>query len=454
MEVGVILQSGRKAQRLYFIVVFVFSIHAFAQKSQAQPYQDAPFNHHEHDMPMNEQRHPLGPQDCPDMQIWDYSFGSCSPFTMPDMPMSMAMIHGNAFLVGIAQEGSRGREAIAAPNMIMGDFGKSVGDRHYFNVNLMLTAEKWTFPKDGYPELLQIGEEKDDGSPYIDSQHPHSSPIMGLTFSDSIWLGQQKDHLKIFFAPRGQATEGPTAFMHRPTGMVNPDAPLGHHIGQDVSHITSTVIGASLGLGRSRFEASTFHGAEPEPTKVDLPLGTPNSYAGRIIYEISDNYTIMGSAAFVKEPELHDPDLEKIWRYSTSFYNRHELGSGWNLHNTFIFGLVNGYDHVSVLRSFLDEFWIHSHRPSQFWGRIEFVERAPAQLAISGVANPLEPRWVTALTLGYTHRLASISEAELSLGASATKYFLPSEFGAAYGGDPLGGKIFLQLGGMKMFERN
>jgi hypothetical protein len=43
---------------------------------------------------------------------------------------------------------------------------------------LMGTTELWTYPRRRYPELLQIGEERSDGSPYIDARHPHRSPIM------------------------------------------------------------------------------------------------------------------------------------------------------------------------------------------------------------------------------------------------------------------------------------
>src|SRR6185437_3841264 len=82
--------------------------------------------------------------------------------------------------------GPRGREAFSAPNMFMADLGSSVGDRQYFNVDLMGTFERWTFPHDGTPELLQIGARQADGIPFLDAQHPHSSPIMGLTLSDTI----------------------------------------------------------------------------------------------------------------------------------------------------------------------------------------------------------------------------------------------------------------------------
>jgi len=422
---------------LFGLTVYFCEPVAVAQDEHAQHMK------HDHQMPM-------GPMDCSDSELWDFSFGSCQPLNMGEPSVKMWMIHGNAFLVQTIAEGPRGRDQFASPNMLMSDIGSSIGERHYLNLNLMLTAEKWTFPKRGYPELLQIGEHDEEDQPYIDGQHPHSSPIMGLTLSDTIRLGEGKDHLKLFFAPRGQATEGPTAYMHRPTGMVNPDAPLGHHIGQDVSHITSTVFGASLGLGRTRIEASAFNGTEPEPTHVDLPFGVLNSYAGRLIYEFSDEWSAMTSAAFLKDPEPHDPSISKIHRYSASVYNNHKLGSGWMFHNSFVFGLVNGYDHVSALRSVLEEFWFHSmDLPHHFWGRVEFVERAASELAILGTNNSFDPKWVTALTVGYTYDLWKLNMGKLGAGVSVTKNFLPAEFENAYGGDPWSGRVFIQITGMK-----
>lgn len=311
----------------------------------------------------------MGPEDCDEMMVWDKTSTSCIALPMASMPMGMWMVHGNGFLVQSIQEGRRSRNRLSSPNMIMGEVGHSYGN-NYFNVNLMLTGEKWTLPNDGYPELLQIGERNADDQPYIDAQHPHSSPFMGLTFSDTIRIGEGKDYLKVFVAPRGQATEGPVAFMHRPTGMVNPDAPLGHHIGQDVSHITSTVVGASLSLNRTQFEISGFNGTEPEPSKVDLPIGKINSYGTRFTYEFSDSFYAMVSAAEARDTEPLDPTLEKVWRYSASIYNKSEIGEDFLLHNAFIYGHVNNYDHFSVLRSVLEEFWIHQKdKPHQYWGR-------------------------------------------------------------------------------------
>ncbi len=397
-----------------------------------------------------EHHHPLGSADCEEMEVWEYSMGMCMPLPMKDMPMRMVMFHANSFFTQASEEGPRGRSAFSIPNMLMVDLGSSVAEKHYINLEVMGTFEKWTFPKEGYPELLQIGEENENHQPYLDAQHPHSSPIMGLTLSDTMSLEHGSDHLKFWFAPRGASTDGPIAFMHRPTGMVNPDAPLGHHIGQDVGHISSTVLGAALRLGGTTTEISTFHGTEPEPTKVDLPLGSLNSYALRLTQELSSNIFVMASAAYVKNPELHDTDLDHLWRYSSSVYSDYQMQNGWRVHNAFIWGLINNYDSASALNSFAEEFWFQKD-VKNIWSRIEVLQRTPNELKIN-LPDPNDPGWVTAATLGYTHQLAHFGFGELGAGASLTKDFLPASFQNAYGTDPVTAKIFLQVGAMKMAD--
>jgi hypothetical protein len=395
-----------------------------------------------------------GPANCGEMEVWDYTTAMCAAFPMPGMPMTMLMVHGNAFAVQTVEEGPRGRNEFAAPNMLMVDYGTTFHEKHYLNVDVMTTVERWSFPSRGYPELLQIGEANQNHEPFLDAQHPHSSPVMGLTFSDTIALGEEKDHLKIFFAPRGSSTEGPVAFMHRPTGLQNPDAPLGHHVGQDVGHIASTVVGASLRNGKMNYELSAFNGTEPEPSNVDLPLGSLNSGAVRVIRQFTAHLYAMASAAYVKSPEPQDPDLKSIQRYSASVYNDQQLNGGGTLYNALIWGLVNGYDHAAALNSFAEEFWFHE-AADNFWSRFEVLQRTAGQLQFvvaDPSANPNTARWVTAATLGYTRNLGTWSALHVSVGASLTKDFLPSELRTAYGGDPLSAKVFLQLSGMRMWD--
>jgi hypothetical protein len=389
---------------------------------------------------------------CDEMQYYDVAMSMCMPLPMANMPMKMLMLQGNAFGVYDAEEGPRGRDAVTSTNMFMGDIGSSVGDAQYFNLDYMGTLERWTIPYAGYPELLQIGESNDQGAPFIDAQHPHSSPVMGLTLSDTIAFGVGKNNLKLFFAPRGEATEGPIPFMHRITAMVNPDAPLGHHVGQDVAHISSTVIGASLLLGKTHFEISTFNGTEPEPDAVNLPVQSPNSVAIRLIEGFSNDWSGMISASHVNNPEPDQPEITFENRYSTSLYWSKKLPSGCQFNNSFIYGMAQNYD-FTTLSSFAEEFLL-KHESSQIWGRIEVLQRTPAELAIATTGNPNQSQWIEATTLGYTHKILSLPSDSLvlGLGGSVTRDLLPETFIGAYGGNPWTGKVFLQLSGAQMFD--
>jgi hypothetical protein len=389
------------------------------------------------------------PADCSDMSVWDVGMGMCMPLPMPGMPMQMLMVRGNIFGSRVWGSGPRGRSGYFSTQMVMADLGTTVGDRHYLNVDIMMTAERWTVPKNGYPLLLQIGEQNLQGLPFIDAQHPHSSPLMGLTFSDTISLGHEKNHIKVFFAPRGEVAGGPIAFMHRATGMINPDAPLGHHIGQDVGHISSTVIGASVKLGNSRLEGSIFHGAEPQPDQIDLPLGVPDSFSFRWVQEFSPQWMALVSMGRVGSPESDASLVPFENRYSASVYTTLDLASGWKFQNSLVYGVVTQYDRVPCLSSFLEEFLIRGERP-RFWGRLEVLQRAAAQLAIPSGIDPSQALWVGALTLGYTHKVYSLGGIEFGVGGSITEHFLPADFIDAYRGNPWSGKVLLQIGGMEM----
>jgi hypothetical protein len=360
-----------------------------------------------------------------------------------------AMVMGNLFLTLDGEQGPRGRITVVAPNWAMADLGVDLASWNQLQLDVMMTAERWTFPDAGYPELLQIGESNQQGQPFIDAQHPHSSPLMGLTLTDVFSFSKTRTRLvTIFFAPRGESTDGPIAMMHRPTGTVNPDAPLGHHVGQDVGHITSTVIGASLSVDGTTVEASTFHGQEPSPTAVDLPIGVPDSFALRLVQQVGKRFTVSASAAYVNDPE-GEADIPHEVRVSASGYTQWTLRRGWRAYGTLIWGGITSYDHATFLNSVTGE-WLFHDDNNGVWGRLEVLQRTPAELAVVAT-EPDSGRWVAALTAGYTHRLASLSAFDFSVGGSATLDFLPNAFSAAYGGNAIfAAKLFLECRVVKM----
>jgi hypothetical protein len=409
-------------------------------------------HHHHHDGMSNDQMMEMmiSPDRC-DPDAGYYGFGMSMCLVRPSQRgRGYFMVMGSAFLADVNTGGARGRSEISGPNWLMLDGAIDLASWNRLELDAMLTAELWTTPSRGYPELLQIGESDSQGRPFIDAQHPHSSPLMGLALSDVISFSRERTRLlRIWFAPRGESTDGPIAFMHRPTGAVNPDAPLGHHIGQDAGHVTSTVIGAALVLGGTTIETSAFHGREPEPTQVDLPIGTPDSVGARLSQRLGPHFLAAGSFAYVNNPE-GEPGSPHELRFSVSAYTVHDLPRAWRVHSTAVWGAVTDYDHTPLLQSILGEV-LFSDGDNSPWSRLEVLQRTASELGIASLV-PDEARWCGALTLGYTRKVVDIGPIDFSLGGSATVTFLPSDFVPAYGSSAvLSGKLFIQARGMKMW---
>ena len=67
----------------------------------------------------------------------------------------------------------------------------------------------------------------------------------------------------------GEPALGPPAFMHRTSGLDNPEAPISHHW-LDSTHITFGVVTGGLVVNDWKFEASSFRGREPDQYRTDI----------------------------------------------------------------------------------------------------------------------------------------------------------------------------------------
>ncbi|MEQ1876293.1 MAG: hypothetical protein ABL958_06585, partial [Bdellovibrionia bacterium] len=260
--------------------------------------------------------------------------------------------HINQFMVFTGGPGPRARTGFTAPNMFMLEVEKGfLAPRNSLKVEFMGTTDFWTVPASGTPQILQSGEKDGNGKLYVDAQHPHSSPVMGLTFSNILRLNEDgSKKLTFFFAPRGEATAGSDAFMHSPSAQGNPDAPLTHHL-NDFFHISSTVAGVRLNYGKVTFEGSTFSGFEPQPRKLNLDLHKMDSYAFRARYNFTPNIEVGGSVANFKPqhaeehevvtdpaPELH-AESERATAIAAWLVTKNEIGPG-TLNNKVVWGHV------------------------------------------------------------------------------------------------------------------
>ena len=81
---------------------------------------------------------------------------------------------------------------------------------------------------------------------------------------------------------RANRRSGPVAFMHRPSAMDNPVAPLGHHW-QDATHISFGVLTAGLFGRQWKLEGSLFNGREPNEKRWDFDrIGSTRTPGARL----------------------------------------------------------------------------------------------------------------------------------------------------------------------------
>src|SRR5207245_11456866 len=122
--------------------------------------------------------------------------------------------------------------------------------------------------KSGDPLLLQTGETADGTTPLVDRQHPHDL-FMELAATYSLPVGEDSSAFGYVGYP-GEPALGPATFMHRFSGMDNPEAPITHHW-LDSTHVTFGVATvAYTWAAKIKLEGSPFTGREPDQSRRDI----------------------------------------------------------------------------------------------------------------------------------------------------------------------------------------
>lgn len=352
------------------------------------------------------------------------------------------MLHGEAFLNDIQQSGSRGSDKFFSTNWIMPMAHRELGPGT-LTLRTMLSLEPATVTKRHYPELFQQGEIA-FGKPIVDGQHPHDL-FMEIAALYDLKVGT-KSLLSFYFAPMGDPAMGPTAYPHRASASENPAAALGHHL-EDSTHISDDVITTGFTYKMVRFEASGFHGREPDEFRWNIDSGKIDSWSTRITVQPGQNWSAQYSFGHLTSPEALHPE-EDIQRQTASIMYNRPLNRGnwastlvWGRNHSLASGLNwNGYLAESTIR-FADRNYV--------WGRIENVDRTNELL----LKNQLEPPTfeesiigrVQAYTGGYEHDIDLIPHLATGIGAQTTFYSTPQTLVADYGPHPVGVTVFLRI---------
>ena len=358
----------------------------------------------------------------------------------------MLMLHGVAYAQYAHQDGPRGGWQFGSINWLMLSAAHpAAGGRVEFRA--MGSAEPWTLGQVGYPMLLQTGETY-QGVPLHDRQHPHDLAMeLSMTYERRI-AGPVSASL--YLAPVGEPAAGPVAFMHRPSAVGDPFAPLSHHW-QDGSHVTFGVVTAGLFTRHLKLEGSLFNGREPDEvrTNFDYAGRRLDSWSARLTLMPDRDWALSGWYAYFESPEALLPD---DWgkHVGASVLHSRPLGREGAWSSAVVWGAKRhepGLRHPTTrfTHSVTAETSVEIGRRNTLFARAEYVQKDMEELFLPHEREQVHE--VKTVAAGYVLDVVRSRPATLGIGVRGSMNFIPDALAVFYGGPrPLGAAVFARLG--------
>jgi hypothetical protein len=244
-----------------------------------------------------------------------------------------------------------------------------------------------------------------------------------------------------YFGLPGEPALGPPAFMHRFSGMRNPEAPLTHHW-LDSTHITFGVATVGASQGPVQLEASWFNGREPDQFRWNIETRRFDSWSTRFSYNPLPELSMQVSYGDLKSPEQLEPDVRVKrttasatyhlsrgavqWATTLAYGNNKKKGvttdtsqPGWLLESTY------------VLRD------IHT-----VFARAEQLRNG--ELFEEGQSLHGQEFRIRKLSVGYIYDFAKTGPVKWGVGGLVGFLSVPSNLDPYYGSQPRSNMLFLQ----------
>jgi hypothetical protein len=296
-----------------------------------------------------------------------------------------------------------------------------------------------TMGKSGYPLVFQTGETADGATPLVDRQHPHDF-FMELSTSYSIPFGDDGAAFAYFGLP-GEPALGPPAFMHRFSGMRNPEAPLTHHW-LDSTHITFGVATLGVSRGPMQLEASWFNGREPDQMRWNIETRRFDSLSARLSVNPVRALSMQVSYGDLASPEQLEPDVRVRRTTASATYHADLRDVQWA--STIAYGRNRktgpGVD-SSEAAWLVESTWAFRDTHTIF-ARAEQVENS--ELFAHGDPLHGEAFRIRKLSVGYVYDFAKTGPLKWGVGAVVGFLSAPSRLDATYGSHPRSYMVFLQ----------
>jgi hypothetical protein len=345
------------------------------------------------------------------------------------------MMHGYVNAIYDNQSGKRGDEKTFSNSMFMFMAQKPLA-KGTFGFRSMLSLDP-LMGRSGYPLLLQTGETADGIMPLIDRQHPHDL-FMELSCTYSVPLSEDSS-VFVYFGLPGEPALGPPTFMHRLSGMDDPEAPITHHW-LDSTHITYGVFTTGYVWNKIKIEGSIFKGREPNQNRWDIEAPKFNSASARLSFNPAANWAMQLSCGYINSSEQLEPNVDICRTTASITYNKPFKNANW--HTTFAWGRNDNVP-GKTLDGFLLESVIKVKDTHTFFTRLERV--AKDEFFPEGDSLHGEDFDVNKITLGYIYDLPTWKHMRWGVGGLLDVNIIPDKLKPSYGDVPLGFMIFVRV---------
>jgi hypothetical protein len=249
-----------------------------------------------------------------------------------------------------------------------------------------------------------------------------------------------------YFGFPGEPAIGPPTFMHRPSALNNPNAPLGHHW-QDATHITFGVGTLGFRYKSLKLEGSIFTGKEPGENRYNFDTPRFDSYSARLSWNPDSSLAFSVAYGFLRGPESLRPE-EDIRRITASTLHNYWLDDERVISTSFVWGMNMESQHnssdIHLENSFLLESSLQALRWNYFT-RLEAVEKSNEELNLPAASGEHRRNIVSVISLGASRYLWRSKFMWMDLGLLGTYHFIPQHLEAYYGSNPLSAEVFLRI---------
>lgn len=358
-----------------------------------------------------------------------------SPMFMKMLPSRNGMeLSAMGSMVGgyVNSGGSRGSKEFFTDSMFM-LMGRKEASGGVFGLDLMASLDPIINGVKGVPDLFQTGETA-HSQPLVDRQHPHNLYAeAAASYSKALapnWSGF------LYGGPIGEPALGNVMFMHRPSDMEVPEAPISHHW-FDSTHISFGVITAgAVYQNKWKLEASAFNGHEPGENRYIFGPIALNSSSARVAYNPNANWSYSASYGYLNSPEELSPGANERRVTASAAYSR-DLANGDNLSIGAYWGQKNIRSAGERSNAYELEATLLKGANSYF-ARFERVDEDELRQVPAGNYK------VSKLLFGTVRGIGSKDGVDYGLGLYAGVYDFPSALQPYYGKHPMTLGVYLR----------